>query len=133
MKGGSIRFDHTFSDESSNVESSTDLPYRYVHPASSWGVDARSKEDDQIEWTAQDSSYGAAVSAFGWLPKRIRRLAEVAFILLTFAILIYIVIKIGVEISQYHSSSSGGDLNLDDDDHYIARNNNNGGEDDGGD
>jgi hypothetical protein len=129
--GGSIRFDHTFSDEST-----TDLPYHYVHPASSWGMELPSKQQEvnnTIEWTPQDSSYGAAVSAFGWLPKRIRKLAESVFVVLTFAILVYLVIKIGAEISRTHSSSSGGDLDLDDDDHYIAHNNKNGGDDDGGD
>jgi len=124
--GGSIRFDQTFSDEST-----LDLPYQYVQ-ASSLGLEIPSKQvgNIPIEWTPQDSSYGAAVSAFGWLPKRIRKLAEAAFVVLTFAILVYLVIKIGAEISRTHSSASGGDLDLDDDDHYIAHTSKN---DDGGD
>ena len=129
--GGSIRFDNTLSEESS----SADLPYLHVHPASSWSMEFPSKQQGQdipIEWTPQDSSYGAAVTAFGWLPKRIRRLAETIFVILTFATLVYIVIKIGAEISSHaYSSGSGGDLqDLDDDDHYIAHNNRNGDDED---
>ena len=129
--GGSIQFDHTFSDESSP----TSLPYH--HQSSSWGAGLPSKQQDEdipIEWTRQDSSYGAAISAFGWLPKRIRKLLESFFVVLAIAILVYVVVKIGAEISHTHSSaSSGGDFDLDDDDHYIAHNNNNGGEYDVGD
>ena len=120
--GGSIRFDQTFSDESSTP---TPLPYRHAHQSSSWGVGLHSKQqhdDIPIDWTPQDSSYGAALSAFGCLPKPIRKLAEAVFVILAIATLVYVVVKIGAEISIYtHSSaSSGGDLDLDDDDHYIA-------------
>lgn len=119
--GGSVRFDNTFSDESI-----TSLSYREVHSATSWGMGAPSKQDDiQIQWTPQDSSYGAAVSAFGWLPKRIRKMAEAVIVVLAIAILVYLVVKIGAEINRNHSSaSSGGGLDLDDDDHYIAHDNN---------
>ena len=130
--GGSIRFDHTFSDESINSS-----PYHNANQSPSWGVGLPSKQQDEeipIEWTPQDSSYGAAVSACGWLPKRIRKLAEAVFVVFAIAMLLYAVVKIGAEISRTHqSSSSGGDLDdLDDDDHYIAHNYNNG-EDDAGD
>ena len=126
--GGSIRFDYTVSDESST---NADLPYLHVHPDAGWGTELRNKQqgqqDSSIEWTPRDSSYGAAVSACGWVPKRIRRLIEAVFVILTFAILVFIVIKIGQEISSHaHSSGSGGDLDLDDDDHYIAHNNGHG-------
>ena len=115
--GGSVRFDNTFSDESI-----TSLSYREVHSVTSWGMGAPSKQDDiPIQWTPQDSSYGAAVSAFGWLPKRIRKMAEAVIVVLAIAILVYLVVKIGAEINRNHSSaSSGGGLDLDDDDHYIA-------------
>lgn len=127
--GGSIRFDYTVSDESST---NADLPYLHVHPDAGWGTELRNKQQGQqkssIEWTPRDSSYGAAVSACGWVPKRIRRLIEAVFVILTFAILVFIVIKIGQEISSHaHSSESVGDLDLDDDDHYIAHNNDNNG------
>jgi hypothetical protein len=125
--GGSIRFNNTFSDDSTS-----DMPFRYVHSSSSWGVELR-----PIEWTPPDSSYGAAVSAFGWLPKKMRKLAEAVFVLLIFTILVYFVIKIGSEISRNHNhtSGSGGGLDLDDDDHYLAHDNNddgNDGDDDNG-
>ncbi len=126
--GGSIRFDHTFSSESPTAS-----PYHNADESSSWGVGLPSKQQDEempIEWTPQDSSYGAAVSAFGWLPKRIRKLAESVFVVVAIAILLYAVVKIGAEINHaHHSSSSGGDLyDLGDDDHYIAHNYNNGGD-----
>lgn len=130
--GGSIRFDHTFSDESPTAS-----PYYNANEFLSGGVELPSKQQDEeipIEWTPPDSSYGAAVSACGWLPKRIRKLAEAVFVVFAIAILLYAVVKIGAEINHAHaSSSSGGDLDdLDDDDHYIAHNYNNG-EDNAGD
>ena len=68
--GGSIRFDYTVSDESSI---NADLPYLHVHPDA---TELRNKQlgqqESSIEWTPRDSSYGAAVSACGWVPKRIR-------------------------------------------------------------
>lgn len=110
--GGSVRFDQTFSDESS-----TTLPYRYVG-----GGVKQQDEDIPIDWTPADSSYGAALSAFGCLPKQVRKWAEAVFVILAIATLVYVVMKIGAEISIYtHSSaSSRGDLDLDDDDHYEA-------------
>ena len=113
--GGSVRFDRTFSDESS-----TTLPYRYA--GAGVGLSKQQDEDIPIDWTPADSSYGAALSAFGCLPKPIRKLAEAVFVILAIATLVYVVMKIGAEISIYtHSSASTrGDLDLDDDDHYEA-------------
>ena len=113
--GGSVRFDQTFS-----YESSVTLPYRYA--GGGVGLPKQQDEDIPIDWTPADSSYGAALSAFGCLPKKVRKLAEAVFVILAIATLVYVVIKIGAEISIYtHSSaSSRGDLDLDDDDHYEA-------------
>ncbi|KAL3796950.1 hypothetical protein HJC23_000703 [Cyclotella cryptica] len=80
------------------------------------------------DWTPQDSSYGAAVPAFGFIPKRIRKLIEIVFLLLVTAVLIYVVVKLGIILigNEHSSSAGGGDLVIwNDDDHYISNNANN--------
>ena len=85
--------------------------------ARSWR--SRSTSEGQIEWTPQDSSYGAAVPAFGCIPKRIRKLLEGVFVVIILALLIFIVVKVGIMLKS--SSSSGEqDISFDDDDHYEA-------------
>jgi hypothetical protein len=76
------------------------------------------------DWTPQDSSYGAAVPACGWVPKRIRKLIEIIFFLAVTALIIFLVVKIGIKLTgNEHKSSSGTDLDLwNDDDHYISNN-----------
>jgi hypothetical protein len=82
------------------------------------------------DWTPQDSSYGAALPAFGCIPKRIRKLIEIAFVLVITAMLIYFVIKLGILLIGSDHSASTKDLDfLNDDDHYIANSNNNGNQD----
>ena len=80
------------------------------------------------DWTPQDSSYGAAVAACGWIPKRIRKLIEMIFFLVVSALIIFLVVKLGIQLTtgHEHKSSSGTDIDLwNDDDHYIANNANN--------
>ena len=80
------------------------------------------------DWTPQDSSYGAAVAACGWIPKRIRKLIEMIFFLVVSALIIFLVVKLGIQLTtgKEHKSSSGTDLDLwNDDDHYIANEANN--------
>jgi len=121
--GGNIDYDQTESS-----------PYHFIphlhasitpnsDPNHSWDRNrTRSKRsEDGIEWTPQDSSYGAAVPAFGWVPKRIRKLLEVIFVVLITALLIAVVVKTGIKLKS--SGSGGGDeLFFEDDDHYLAFN-----------
>ncbi|KAL7476484.1 hypothetical protein ACHAW6_002340 [Cyclotella cf. meneghiniana] len=141
----------TVNYDTSALEDSGDAPYQLVLPQKSpLQIDTKSSmcndpskspdwdpsllQTNQImknsyfeDWTPQDSSYGAAVPAFGWIPKRIRKLIEILFLLLVTAVLIYVVVKLGIIlIGNEHSSSSGGELIIwNDDDHYIANNANN--------
>lgn len=86
----------------------------------------RSKRSGDVDWTPQDSSYGAAVQAFGWVPKRIRKLLEGVFVVLIITFLIFIVVKAGIKLKSSGSSSSGGeDIYFEDDDHYLANNDGN--------
>lgn len=59
-----------------------------------------------IEWTPPDSSYGAAIPACGWIPKRIRKSLEVVFFVLSVALLIFVLVKAGLELRSSGSSSS---------------------------
>ena len=74
-------------------------------------------------WTPQDSSYGAAVPLCGYIPKRTRKLIEIIFFLVLSALIIYLVVKLGIKLTEHEHQSSAGGLDLDDDDHYIANNN----------
>eukprot|EP00956_Cyclotella_meneghiniana_P025744 scaffold54354_cov49-Cyclotella_meneghiniana.AAC.7 len=75
------------------------------------------------DWTPQDSSYGAAVPLCGFIPKRTRKLIEIIFFLVLSALIIYLVVKLGIKLTEHEHQSSSGGLDLDDDDHYIANNN----------
>jgi len=126
---GTLKYDQRHPNES------VTSPYHYIPPQhasipintrsnSTWDENmARRKqsEDQSIEWTPQDSSYGAAVQAFGWVPKRIRKLLEVVFVVLMMALLIFVVVKTGIKLKS--SGSGGGEDNyFEDDDHYEAFN-----------
>jgi hypothetical protein len=147
--GGTVNYNTSAQGDSG--ESSSVAPYQLVLPQkSSLKIDTKSSmcndprkspdwdpsmlQASQMtknpyfeDWTPQDSSYGAAVPAFGWIPKRIRKLIEILFLLLVTAVLIYVVVKLGIIlIGNEHSSSAGGELVIwNDDDHYIANNANN--------
>ncbi len=74
--------------------------------------------EDHIEWTPQDSSYGAAVPACGWVPKRIRKLFEGIMVVIIVALLIFAIVKAGINLK---SSGSGEESRyFSDDDHYVA-------------
>lgn len=131
--GGTLDYDkHDVSHDYSN--DSTATPYHYIppkqssllpinRPSSDWDANVmrriRSNTSDLVEWTPQDSSYGAAVPAFGWIPKRVRKMLEGFFLVIIFGLLIYVVVKVGIKLK---SSGSGGgeDIYFDDDDHYLA-------------
>ncbi len=66
--------------------------------------DRKRKKSVSIEWTPPDSSYGAAVPACGWIPKRARKFLEVVFFVLSVALLIFVLVKAGLEL---RSSGSG--------------------------
>lgn len=84
----------------------------------------KTKKGASVDWTPQDSSYGAAVQAFGWVPKRIRKLIETFFFILIMTGLIYGVVKsmYVLTASTTSSGSGGGDIDWVDDDHYLANN-----------
>jgi hypothetical protein len=74
--------------------------------------------EDHIEWTPQDSSYGAAVPACGWVPKRIRKLFEGIMFLIIVALLIFVIVKTGMHLKS--SGSWEENRYFSDDDHYVA-------------
>jgi len=87
----------------------------------------RRKQEDSIEWTPPDSSYGAAIPACGWIPKRVRKSLEVVFFALSVALLIFVLVKAGLELrsggsgttTSSSSSSSGSASDTDSFGEYI--------------
>ena len=82
-------------------------------------VGSQCSADENADWTPQDSSYGAAVRAFGWLPKRIRKLIEGFFVVLIATLLIYVAVKTGIKLKS-SGNGNGEDTIMNDDDYYIA-------------
>ena len=82
-------------------------------------VGSQCSADENVGWTPQDSSYGAAVRAFGWLPKRIRKLIEGFFVVLIATLLIYVAVKTGIKLKS-SGNGNGEDTIMNDDDYYIA-------------
>jgi len=64
---------------------------------------------DDIEWTEQNSAYGAAFPCFGWIPKHIRRAIESSILVLFFVLIIYFIVRITSIITNVES-----DDNIDD-------------------
>lgn len=138
--GGTVKFDNNNNND--DEESlSTMGQYQYIPPkmpmilpthsrTSDWDMKSmlsnisrktRSTSEGQIQWTPQDSSYGAAVPAFGFIPKRIRKLLEGIIFVILVCLLLFVVVKLGIMLKNSSSSSGGGqDIEFDDDDHYIA-------------
>jgi hypothetical protein len=121
-----------------NDEAATLRPYSFQAVASwlsnksSSRISVSGDEDsladfEESEWTNQDSSYGAAIPAGGWIPKKIRRTIESTLIAMLVIGLVYLVvatsIRVTEETSSGHSNTTAngdyGGLNLDDD-RYIA-------------
>ena len=136
--GGTLNYDEDVVSVSNESGESSAAPYHFIPPQQSslptttnttaqsnpdWDMNIarRQRSSDRIEWTPQDSSYGAAVPAFGWIPKRIRKLLEGIFLVVIMTFLIFVVVKTGINLK---SSGSGGgeDIYFEDDDHYIAFN-----------
>ena len=135
--GGTVKFDNERNDDE---ESLSTMGYQYVPPkmpmilpthsrTSDWDMKSmlsnisrktRSTSEGQIQWTPQDSSYGAAVPAFGFIPKRIRKLLEGVIFVILVCLLLFVVVKVGIMLKNSSSSSGGQDIEFDDDDHYIA-------------
>ncbi len=134
--GGTLNYDNDVVPNEYSCESST-APYHFIPPQQSsilpttttaiaqsnsdWDMNMarRQRSSNRIEWTPQDSSYGAAVPAFGWIPKRIRKLLEGIFLVLVITFLIFVVVKTGIKLKS-SGSGGGGDIYFEDDDHYIA-------------
>ena len=106
---------HDRSDVSSQATSNT--PYHFMSSNQS-SSDHKYTSEDNIEWTPQDSSYGAACQMFGWIPKRLRKIAEGIMLVIILGLLIFGIIKTGMYMK---ASGSGEEASyFSDDDHYVA-------------
>ena len=106
---------HDRSDVSSQATSNT--PYHFMSSNQS-SSDHKYTSEDNIEWTPQDSSYGAACQMFGWVPKRLRKIAEGIMLVIILGLLIFGIIKTGMYMK---ASGSGEEASyFSDDDHYVA-------------
>mmetsp|Transcript_15658 Transcript_15658/g.32715 ORF Transcript_15658/g.32715 Transcript_15658/m.32715 type:complete len:519 (-) Transcript_15658:84-1640(-) len=128
--GGTINYDQNVNIEIS-CDSSTVAPYQYIPDQQNsfnadWDMTMTNEKTSQkpvVEWTPQDSSYGAAFPAFGWIPKRIRKLIESVFYVVVMSLLIYAVVKTGIMLNSGNKNSGSGSEESDfwdDDDHYLA-------------
>jgi hypothetical protein len=78
------------------------------------------QSDDHIEWTPQDSSYGAAVPACGCVSKRKRKLFEGIMLVIVVILMIFVLVKAGVHLRS--SGSGAKNRYFSDDDHYDYNN-----------
>lgn len=86
--------------------------------------DEESVQDFQeSEWTPPDSSYGAAIPLFGWIPKKTRQRVEFTIMLVLVVLLVYLMVMLSIMITEARQHDSlaedNGSLNLDDD-RYIG-------------
>ena len=95
----------------------------------SWMTANSSQHDEESvqdfhesEWTPPDSSYGAAIPLFGWIPKNTRRHIEFTILLILVLGLVYLVVMLSIMISEARRDDSLAEdkgLGLDDD-RYIG-------------
>lgn len=79
---------------------------------------------EESEWTPPDSSYGAAIPLFGWIPKKTRQNVELSILLVLVMLLVYLMVVLSIMISEARRDDSLAEdtaLNLDDD-RYIGYN-----------
>lgn len=77
---------------------------------------------EESEWTPPDSSYGAAIPLFGWIPKKTRQNIEFSILLVLVLVLVYLMVILSIMISEARRDNSLAEdtaLNLDDD-RYIG-------------
>lgn len=93
----------------------------------SFGQESKSRtvpstgSDVEVEWTEQDSSYGAACPVCGFVPKKTRQFIEILLITIGIFLSLAVVVKISIILNEDHSSdhSSGSSTVKLDDDYYV--------------
>lgn len=73
---------------------------------------------NDIEWTPEDSSYGAAFPFCGWLPKSLRQALEKALIALTGLLIIYAIVSIAILLTGDGEKKNGKTSTYNYDDFY---------------
>lgn len=109
---------------------------KIVHGARHRSLEPNASDDITlvpVEWTTQDSSYGAACPMCGWIPKKIRKKMEAGVIFSAIFLLIVFLIagslRLSSENTGKHSNSGRWDESFDDnlyaDDYNINYNDDN--------
>ena len=70
--------------------------------------------DSKVDWTPQDSAYGAACPMFGCIPKKIRRRVEFFLLLFIFIGLIYFIVVVSMNLTNEHSQNKSQRSNNED-------------------
>lgn len=79
--------------------------HRYLDSNDPNGCEVDCSFDSNVEWTPQDSAYGAACPMFGCIPKKIRRKVEFFLLLFIFLGLIYCIVVISMNLTNEHSQN----------------------------
>ena len=81
--------------------------------------------ESDVEWTPQDSSYGAACPVCGCIPKNIRQMIESLLLVIIVSAFVAGIVKLITPLTFFHSSNSSTitsnstSTNLVDDDFYV--------------
>lgn len=95
------RKDELISATTSTAASRQQQSQRYL---SAYSEPSSSSTD--VEWTPEDSSYGAAIPVCGWIPKNIRRMIEYCLCIIILLSFIVGVIRLTSTFSHSSSQSS---------------------------
>lgn len=79
---------------------------------------ATDTEYNDIDWTPEDSSYGAAFPFCGWVPKSLRQAFEKAMIALTGLLIIYAIVSIAILLTGDGDKKNGKTSTYSYDDFY---------------
>jgi len=106
------------SNDENRYEEGRHLPINYEQPITflnnNSSISQSTHSDytnfvDDIEWTEQNSAYGAAFPCFGWIPKHIRQAIESLILVLFFVLIIYFIVRITSIITSVESYDNNDD------------------------
>lgn len=103
----------TISHNRSNLSKSTIHPIQTPYTLSTtFSHDHNTNADDSygVDWTPQDSAYGATCPCGGWIPRKIRRILETTVLILASLILFYAIIKASITLTNEIKGSGENDV-----------------------
>lgn len=96
-------------------------PYNMAQRVTSTGTNHTQLTGDfhKVDWTPQDSAYGAAFPFCGWIPKGLREAVERILVGVALIAVVYTIVTVGMTLTNGLSRTSSATTVYTDDDFYV--------------